>query len=160
LALRQVGEAHLHRRAGAAEALVAARRRNPALAETRPAARPTARRRRGCEANRGAEEFPRAQHRGSDARRARCAVGAVERFQGAAAPSTAGLVPPPRGERYPLADQLLAPPALVRLARRGLEKKKPACAGFFVLQLVILLFQLAFFVQDVLPRLGIVLLDL
>ena len=68
---------------------------------------------------RGAEEVARARHRARHAPRARGAVGALERFQGAAAAPVAGLVPSRRSERHRAAGRFLATPALLRLASKS-----------------------------------------
>src|SRR2546422_749071 len=80
----------------------------------------------------------RAAHRVLDARRARVALGALERLPRAARSATAGLVPPRRGERDPPACGILAPPALLRLGRfipaeAGNQETRPT-GGFFIAQ--------------------------
>src|SRR2546422_3371637 len=84
----------------------------------------------------GTGEIARAAHGVLDARRARVAVGALERLPRAARSATAGLVPPRRGERHPPARGILAPAALLRLGRfipwkREPPKKPARPAGFF-----------------------------
>src|SRR5262249_17544488 len=65
-------------------------------------------------------------------RRARLAVGALERVARAACPPVAGLVPPRRGERHPPPRRVLATAALLRRLSVSPGSKKPAAAGFFL----------------------------
>src|SRR2546422_8595812 len=85
----------------------------------------------------GTGEIARAAHGVLDARRARVAMGALERLPRAARSATAGLVPPRRGERHPPACGILAPAALLRLGRfipveaGGPQETRPTGGAFF-----------------------------
>src|SRR5207245_7333967 len=116
--IRQVAQAHLRRRARQATPARTARR---ARAEEPEALAPPRRkipvRDRACEPQAGAGEIARAAHRVLDARRARVAVGALERLPRAARSAAPGLVPPRRSKRHPPARRILAPAAPLRLGR-------------------------------------------
>src|SRR6267143_457285 len=90
---------------------------------------------RRLEPQAGTGKIARASHRVLDARRARVAVGALERVARPARASAAGLVPPRRSERHPPARGVLAPAALLRVggfvARGSGKPRKPASGGFF-----------------------------
>src|SRR2546422_11327560 len=84
----------------------------------------------------GTGEIARAAHGVLDARRARVAVGALERLPRAARSAAAGLVPPRRSEWHPPACGILAPAALLRLGRfipaeAGDQEKPARPAAFF-----------------------------
>src|SRR2546422_3306820 len=85
----------------------------------------------------GTGEIARAAHRVLDARRARVAVGALERLPRAARSAASGLVPPRRSERHPPSRGILAPAALLRLgcfipAEAGDQENPPNRRGFSV----------------------------
>src|SRR5207245_8376022 len=124
--IRQVAQAHIRGRARQATPPRTARR---ARAEEPEALAPPRRkipvRDRACEPQAGAGEIARAAHRVLDARRARVAVGALERLPRAARSATAGLVPPRRGELHTPARGILAPAALLLLGRFIPRKRDP-----------------------------------
>src|SRR5439155_12560545 len=134
--IRQVAQAHLRRRARQAAPARAARRARSEEPETLAAPRrKIAVRDRAREPQAGTGEIARAAHRVLDARRARVAVGALERLPRAARSAAAGLVPPRRSEWHPPACGILAPAALLRLGRfipaeAGDQEKPARPAGF------------------------------
>src|SRR5207245_2105703 len=114
--IRQVAQAHIRGRARQATPPRTARRARAEEPEAlAPPRRKIAVRDRAREPQAGTGEIARAAHRVLDARRARVAVGALERLPRAARSAAAGLVPPRRGERHPPACGILAPAALLRL---------------------------------------------